>query len=141
MVPSLPGQWIWRLNWERYSDQHACWHVSFFVEVRLPCQSDVWNLPGSVTKPCSSQRPPTAPCHGCCSSFLHHGGIGSGRQLGGVGRIIVWYPACLYSQVLMPAAIQQFSTSIQRFLIRNPDFGQHSYIHSQYSIFQIHSKL
>src|SRR5258707_5020415 len=32
-----------------------------------------------------------------------------------VGRIIVWYPAHLYSQVLMPAAIQQFSTSIQRF--------------------------
>src|SRR5258705_400045 len=32
-----------------------------------------------------------------------------------VGGIIVWYPACLYSQVLMPAAIQQFSTSIQCF--------------------------
>src|SRR5260221_8634083 len=35
LVPSLPGwKWIWRLNWERYSDQHACWHVSFFVEVK-----------------------------------------------------------------------------------------------------------
>src|SRR5258705_8085178 len=33
----------------------------------------------------------------------------------GVGGIIVWYPAHLYSQVLMPAAIQQFSTSIQHF--------------------------
>src|SRR5258708_36719691 len=32
-----------------------------------------------------------------------------------VGGIIVWYPACLYSQVLMPAAIQQFSIPIQCF--------------------------
>src|SRR5258708_39951289 len=32
-----------------------------------------------------------------------------------VGGIIVCYPAHLYSQVLMPAVIQQFSTSIQCF--------------------------
>src|SRR5258708_40162029 len=25
-----------------------------------------------------------------------------------VGRIIVWYPACLYSPILVPTAIQQF---------------------------------
>src|SRR5260370_20764816 len=35
LVPSLPGRKrIRRLNWERYSDQCACWHVSFFVEVK-----------------------------------------------------------------------------------------------------------
>ena len=35
LVPSLPGQkWIQRLNWERYSDQHACQQVSFFMEVK-----------------------------------------------------------------------------------------------------------
>src|SRR5260221_12140719 len=32
-----------------------------------------------------------------------------------VGMIIVWYPACLYSQVLMPTAIQRFSSPIQHF--------------------------
>src|SRR5258708_40254473 len=58
-----------------------------------------------------------------------------------VGGITIQYPAHLYSQVLMPTAIQQSSSPIQSFLIRNPVFGQHSYIHSQYSIFQIHSKL
>src|SRR5258705_12628548 len=44
----------------------------------------------------------------------HAGGLGLNLQTA-VGRIIVWYPACLYSQVLMPAAIQQFSIPIQCF--------------------------
>src|SRR5258708_5096670 len=87
LVPSIPGwKQIQRLNWERYSDQCACQHVSFFVDVKssrfcgqLLCQSDVWNLPGSVAKPCNSQKLPTVPYCGCCSSFLHHGGIESGR--------------------------------------------------------------
>ena len=79
------------------------------------------------------------------TALLHTEGEGGAAKqihdhLSSVGGIIVWYPACLYSQVLMPAVIQQFSTPIQRFLIRNPVSGQHSYIHSQYSIFQIHSK-
>ncbi len=33
----------------------------------------------------------------------------------GVGGITIQYPACLYSQVLMPTAIQQFSSPIQCF--------------------------
>ena len=49
LVPSIPGwKQIQRLNWERYSDQCACQHVSFFVDVKssrfcgqLLCQSDV----------------------------------------------------------------------------------------------------
>src|SRR5258708_8416548 len=48
-----------------------------------------------------------------------------------VGRIIIWYPAHLYSQVLMPTAIQQFSSPIQCFFDHKSClFGQHSYIHS-----------
>src|SRR5260221_7548627 len=48
-----------------------------------------------------------------CACWQHT--IPACLEMSGVGGIIVWYPACLYSQVLMPAVIQQFSTSIQRF--------------------------
>src|SRR5258708_15418826 len=48
-----------------------------------------------------------------------------------VGRIIIWYPAHLYSQVLMRTGIQQFSSPIQCFFDQKSClFGQHSYIHS-----------
>ena len=41
--------------------------------------------------------------------------IWSERGPSGVGRIIVWYPAHLYIPVLVPTAIREFSSSIQRF--------------------------
>src|SRR6266436_118699 len=53
----------------------------------------------------------------CCTVWVEKEQLAENRciQEAAVGGIIVWYPARLYSQVLMPAAIQQFSTSIQRF--------------------------
>src|SRR5260221_81867 len=50
LVPSLPGQkQIQRLNWERYSDQCACQHVSFFMEVKY--SRFLWSVTISIRFP------------------------------------------------------------------------------------------
>src|SRR5260221_4900462 len=60
----------------------------------------------------------------------------------GVGGITVQYPARLYSPVLVPTVIPQFSLMAQCFFLilkseGNPGFWQHSSIYIHYSIFQI----